>query len=86
MVKRKYSFSGPRILNSAISTLLSYVPAVIEDTMNAGGGDEGETSRFFPYFMLLSMVCILAYLVFHNKQKVSGDIFTFSTLQSRVGD
>ena len=40
--------------------------------MNLGvvGEEEGDTSRFFPYFMLLSIVCITAYLVFHNKQKV----------------
>ena len=42
----------------------------IEDTMSMGAGEKEETSGFFPYFMLLSIVCITAYLVFHNKQKV----------------
>ena len=50
-----------------------FVP--VENTMNLGvvGEEEGDTSRFFPYFMLLSIVCITAYLVFHNKQKVGTD-------------
>jgi hypothetical protein len=43
--------------------------------MSMGAGEKEETSGFFPYFMLLSIVCITAYLVFHNKQKVSA---TFS--------
>lgn len=30
----------------------------------------GEESSFFSYFMMLSVVSIVAYLVFHNKQKV----------------
>lgn len=42
----------------------------IEDTMSLGPKEEGDTSGFFPYFMLLSVVCIIAYLVFHNKQKI----------------
>jgi len=43
-------------------------PAV-EDTMEKGVFSNDE-SNFFSYFMLLSLVCILAYLVFHNKQKI----------------
>ena len=34
------------------------------------GSDMVEESNFFSYFMLLSVVAIVAYLVFHNKQKV----------------
>ena len=30
----------------------------------------GKESSFFSYFMMLSVVSIVAYLVFHNKQKV----------------
>jgi hypothetical protein len=48
-----------------------FIAVVVENTMNLGGQEEGETSGFFPYFMLLSLVCIIAYLVFHNKQKVN---------------
>jgi hypothetical protein len=45
--------------------------------MSMGAGEKEETSGFFPYFMLLSIVCITAYLVFHNKQKVCA---TFSQM------
>ena len=34
------------------------------------GPDIEAESSFFSYFVLLSVVCIIAYLVFHNKQKV----------------
>ena len=42
-----------------------------EDTMSVGVFTE-DKSNFMVYFFLLSIVSILAYLVFHNKQKVSG--------------
>ena len=35
------------------------------------GPEIDEHSSFFGYFILLSIVAIIAYLVFHNKQKVS---------------
>ena len=34
------------------------------------GPEMDEHSSFFGYFILLSIVAIIAYLVFHNKQKV----------------
>ena len=34
------------------------------------GSENEEQSSFFSYFMMLSVVSIVAYLVFHNKQKV----------------
>ena len=34
------------------------------------GTEMDEPSSFFGYFILLSIVAIIAYLVFHNKQKV----------------
>merc|ERR1712098_263066 len=34
------------------------------------GPDIESESHFFTYFMLLSLVAIVAYLVFHNKQKI----------------
>ena len=34
------------------------------------GPDIEDESHFFSYFMLLSVVAIIAYMVFHNKQKV----------------
>jgi len=40
-----------------------------EDTMNVGVFSE-DKSNFMVYFFLLSIVSIMAYLVFHNKQKV----------------
>lgn len=33
---------------------------------------EEETSNFLAYFILLSIVFIIAYSVFHNKQKVNS--------------
>jgi len=36
----------------------------------AAGPDIESESHFFTYFMLLSLVAIVAYLVFHNKQKI----------------
>ena len=42
-------------------------------TNNMNPGPEiDEQSSFFGYFILLSIVAIIAYLVFHNKQKVSS--------------
>jgi hypothetical protein len=41
----------------------------VEDTMNTGPYADDDSS-FMAYFLLLSMVCIIAYLVFHNKQKI----------------
>ena len=35
------------------------------------GPDIEDESHFFSYFMLLSVVAIIAYMVFHNKQKVT---------------
>jgi len=40
-----------------------------EDNMKAGP-EIDEQSSFFGYFILLSIVAIIAYLVFHNKQKI----------------
>jgi len=40
-----------------------------EDTMNTGVFAE-EKSNFMAYFLLIAIVCIIAYLVFHNKQKI----------------
>ena len=40
-----------------------------EDNMKTGP-EMDERSSFFGYFILLSIVAIIAYLVFHNKQKV----------------
>eukprot|EP00088_Acartia_fossae_P023290 TRINITY_DN24343_c0_g1_i13.p1 TRINITY_DN24343_c0_g1~~TRINITY_DN24343_c0_g1_i13.p1 ORF type:complete len:497 (-),score=90.81 TRINITY_DN24343_c0_g1_i13:447-1937(-) len=40
-----------------------------QDTMN-DGPYVGDDSNFMAYFLLLSIVCIIAYLVFHNKQKI----------------
>jgi len=40
-----------------------------ENNMNAGP-EIDEQSSFFGYFILLSIVAIIAYLVFHNKQKI----------------
>jgi len=40
-----------------------------EDNMK-GGPEIDEQSSFFGYFILLSIVAIIAYLVFHNKQKI----------------
>jgi len=46
-----------------------YKGSQAEDTMNTGVFSEDQ-SNFFAYFLLLSIVCIIAYLVFHNKQKI----------------
>merc|ERR1712202_26273 len=40
-----------------------------EDNMKTGP-EMDERSSFFGYFILLSIVAIIAYLVFHNKQKI----------------
>ena len=40
-----------------------------ENNMKSGP-EMDEHSSFFGYFILLSIVAIIAYLVFHNKQKV----------------
>jgi len=59
----------------------SKVEPVLPDTQNnivetkyennmKSGPEMGEQSSFFGYFILLSIVAIIAYLVFHNKQKI----------------
>jgi len=40
-----------------------------QDTMNTGPFADDDSS-FMAYFLLISMVSIIAYLVFHNKQKI----------------
>ena len=57
-----YSFkkSGP------VHTVLFLIS---EDTMTSGVYVE-DNSSFMAYFLLTAIVCIIAYLVFHNKQKV----------------
>ena len=45
----------------------------------AAGPDIESESHFFTYFMLLSLVAIVAYLVFHNKQKVRIHCHLFIT-------
>ena len=40
------------------------------NTMNRGNYMSEDESGFMAYFLLVSVVSILAYLVFHNKQKV----------------
>jgi len=42
-----------------------------EKQMNAGADDPPQ-SNFFSYFIVLAIITIIAYLVFHNKKKILG--------------
>jgi hypothetical protein len=47
---------------------------VLEDNLSHRGRPE-EPNNYLSYFLLVSVVAISAYLVFHNKQKVQFNIF-----------
>lgn len=38
---------------------------------------EAEDTHFFSYFLFMSLLTIIAYLAFHNKNKVSNNFFYF---------
>ncbi len=49
---------------------------VLEDNLSHRGRPD-EPNNYLSYFLLVSVVAISAYLVFHNKQKVQFNFFFF---------
>jgi len=43
-----------------------------QKNISPGGGEEVSQSNFLGYFIVLSIITIIAYLVFHNKKKILG--------------
>jgi hypothetical protein len=43
---------------------------VNENTVKFNQLGDSEDSHFYAYFMTVVVICIIGYLVFHNKQKV----------------
>jgi len=54
----------------------------LEKSVLPGPDAAPATSNFFSYFILLSIVTIVAYLVFHNKKKILGMILEGRRQQS----
>ena len=60
--------------NEKVDLKKEVVETKYENNMKSGPQID-EQSSFFGYFILLSIVAIIAYLVFHNKQKVFRNYF-----------
>ena len=55
-----------------------YDKGVLTDHLHNYNTDIEAQSSFFSYFVLMALVCIIMYLMFHNKQKVSRPFVAFT--------